>query len=178
MSRIGKLPIQIPDGVTVKLEDFLITVTGPKGELNQSLPQEVAIKLEDKVLTVNPTGETKKHRAFHGLFRSLIFNMVEGVSNGYKKTLEIQGVGYTAEIKGKNLFLNIGFSHPILFKPPETISIKAPSRTEIVVSGFDKQLVGEVSSKIRAFRPPEPYKGKGIRYKGEYVRRKVGKTAG
>lgn len=178
MSRIGKLPIQIPDGVTVKLEDSLLTVTGPKGELNQSLSQEVAIKQEDKVLTVIPTGETKKHRAFHGLFRSLIFNMVEGVSNGFKKTLEIQGVGYTAVIKGKNLFLNIGFSHPILFKPPETISIETPSKTEIVVSGFDKQLVGEVSSKIRAFRPPEPYKGKGIRYKGEYVRRKVGKTAG
>jgi len=178
VSRIGRLPISLPDGVTVTLDGSRLTVAGTKGELIQELPPEVAVKQEDNVVIVERTGETKRHRSFHGLFRVLISNMVEGVSTGFRKFLEIQGVGYSAELKGKNLLLNLGFSHPILFKPPEEIALELPSRTAIIVSGIDKQLVGDIAAKVRAFRPPEPYKGKGIRYRGEYVRRKVGKTSG
>ncbi|MFC1553208.1 50S ribosomal protein L6 [candidate division KSB1 bacterium] len=177
MSRIGKLLINIPDGVTVKYENGLVTVSGPKGELAQTIPPEITVKHEDNIIKVERTGETKKHRSFHGLFRSLINNMVIGVKEGFQKDLEIQGVGYTAEIRGKSLFLNLGYSHPILFVPPEGITIEVPVRTSIIIKGINKQVVGEVASKIRKFRPPEPYKGKGIRYVGELVRRKVGKTS-
>jgi len=178
VSRVGKLPIEISDGVTITLDDTGITVSGPNGELECTLPPEVSVKKENKQIIVERNGETKKHRSFHGLFRTLIYNMIEGVHKGYKKSLEIQGVGFTAEMKGRNLLLNLGYSHSILFKPPEEIVIEAPSRTSIIISGINKQIVGDVAAKIRAFRPPEPYKGKGIRYLGEEVRRKVGKTSG
>lgn len=178
VSRVGKQPIKIRDGVTFKCDNSIVTITGPKGELSQELPPEVLVKQEDNLLLVERTGETKKHISFHGLFRTLINNMVTGVFEGFRRELEIQGVGYTAALKGKNLVLNLGFSHPILFKPPESITIELPSRTSMIVKGNSKQLVGEVAAKIRAFRPPEPYKGKGIRYVGEEVRRKVGKTSG
>ncbi len=178
MSRVGKVPIDIPDKVSVKFEKDGITVAGPKGELFQGLPEEVLVKQEENKVVVESNGTTKKHRSYHGLFRALISNMIIGVSEGYKRELEIQGVGYTAELKGKNLLLNLGFSHPILFKPPEGITLEVPSRTQIIVLGIDKHLVGDVTAKIRSFRPPEPYKGKGVRYLGEEVRRKVGKTAG
>jgi len=178
VSRVGKLPVVIPDGVTVKVEGDLVTIIGPKGELKQKILPEIVLKQENGSIIVERTGETKKHFSFHGLFRALINNMVTGVSQGFQKDLLIQGVGYTAEIRGRNLLLNLGFSHPIIFKPPEEIVIEVPSRTEIVIKGIDKQIVGDVAAKIRAFRPPEPYKGKGIRYKGEEVRRKVGKTSG
>ncbi len=178
MSRVGKLPIEIPEGVTVKPEKDLITVTGPKGELKQEILPEVSVKLEENRIIVERAGDTKKHLSYHGLFRALISNMITGVSAGFQKELEIQGVGYTAELKGRNLLINIGFSHPILFKPPEDIKVEVPSKTGVVVKGINKQKVGEAAAKIRSFRPPEPYKGKGIRYKGESVRRKVGKTSG
>ncbi|MFC1557166.1 50S ribosomal protein L6 [candidate division KSB1 bacterium] len=178
MSRIGKLPIDVPDGVSLKIDDAVIAVSGPKGELRRAIPPEVKVKQEDKNVIVERMGETKKHLSFHGLYRSLICNMIEGVSKGFQKNLEIQGVGYTAELKGKNIVLNLGFSHAILFKPPGEITIEVPSRNSIVVSGIDKQVVGDVAAKLRAFRPPEPYKGKGIRYLGEEVQRKVGKTSG
>ncbi len=178
MSRVGKVPIDIPDKVSVKLDKDSISVTGPKGELTQDFRQEVLVKQEENRLIVESNGTTKKHRSYHGLYRALINNMIIGVSEGYKKELEIQGVGYTAEMKGNNLSLSLGFSHPILFKPPEGITIVVPTKTAISITGIDKHLVGDVSAKIRSFRPPEPYKGKGIRYLGEEVRRKVGKTAG
>ncbi len=177
MSRVGNLPIALPKGVTFKIEDNLSVVTGHKGELMQLIPPEISVQQEESNIVVQRTGETKRHRSFHGLFRALFNNMVIGVSKGYQIDLEIQGVGYTAELKGKNLILNLGYSHMILFKPPEPITLEVPSRTQITIKGFDKQLVGEIAAKIRAFRPPEPYKGKGIRYVGEEVKRRVGKTA-
>jgi len=178
VSRVGKQPIKIPDGVTFKCDNSIVTITGPMGELTQKLLPEVTVKQENNLLIVERTGETKKHLSFHGLFRTLINNMVTGVFEGFRRELEIQGVGYTAELKGRNLLLNLGFSHQILLKPPDSITFELPSRTSMIVKGNSKQLVGEVAAKIRAFRPPEPYKGKGIRYVGEEVRRKVGKTSG
>ncbi len=135
------------------------------------------IELNNKVITVIPTGETKRHRSFHGLIRALIKNLIDGVTAGFQKQLEIQGVGYSAELRGKSLMLNLGFSHPILFRPPKNVSLEVPNRNNIIISGIDKHLVGDVSAKIRSFKPPEPYKGKGVRYLGEEVRRKVGKTS-
>ena len=179
MSRVGKKPIPVPAGVDIKIADNVITVS--KG--NQSLQQEfdpviqVEYKPQENSIEVTRPTNNKFHRSLHGLYRSLISNMVVGVTEGFTKKLQIIGVGYRAELKGKNLSLQLGYSHPILFKPPENIVIRLENPTTIIVEGFDKQLVGQVSAKIRSFRPPEPYKGKGIRYHDEYVRRKAGKTA-
>jgi len=179
LSRVGRKPIPVPAGIEIKIDDNIVTVS--KG--NQSLQQEIhpAIHVEYKpqensIQVTRPT-DNKFYRSLHGLYRSLISNMVMGINEGFMKKLLIIGVGYRAELKGKNLVLHLGYSHPILFKPPDDIEINLENPTTIVVKGIDKQLVGQVSAKIRSFRPPEPYKGKGIRYEGEYVRRKAGKTA-
>jgi len=176
LSRIGKLPIEIPEKVEVKLEKNNISCKGPKGELSRELHKDMKVEIKDGAIIVKRPSESKIHRSLHGLTRSLINSMVEGVSNGFTKKLEIVGVGYKAELKGKNLFLNIGYSHPILMSFPETIKTVCPTPNEIVIEGSDKELVGSVAAKIRSFRKPEPYKGKGIRYAGEQVRRKAGKT--
>ena len=153
-------------------------VKGPKGELHQNVHSNISVEIKDNEITVTRPDDSKENKSLHGLTRALIQNMVTGVNSSYKKELEIVGVGYRAELKGKNLLLNIGYSHPIYFAPPETITFETPSQTQIVVSGADKQLVGQVAAKIRSFREPEPYKGKGIKYVGEHIRRKAGKTAG
>jgi len=178
MSRIGKLPIPMPKGVDVKLQGQHLTVKGPKGELELDVVEEMSVKVGGDEIVVERPSDTAKHKALHGLTRSLIANMVEGCSEGFRKTLEIQGVGYRADMKGKTLNLQLGFSHPIDFEPPEGISIQTPDQTTIVIEGADKQAVGQTAAVIRGYRPPEPYKGKGIRYQGEHVRRKAGKTAG
>lgn len=177
MSRIGKLPIPIPDGVTVDIADSTVKVTGPKGELTQSFSPDMEIAMEDSTVVVRRPSDQQQHRALHGLTRALIANMVTGVSTGYKKVLEIVGVGYRAEMVGKRLNLVVGFSHPILVTPPPGITFTVESPTRFSIEGINKQLVGEIASQVRAVRPPEPYKGKGIRFEGEYVRRKAGKTA-
>jgi large subunit ribosomal protein L6 len=177
MSRIGKKPIQLPDSVSVDVEPGRVSVKGPKGELSQALSREMRVEVSDGVLTVQRPSDRGDHRALHGLTRSLIANMVEGVTEGFEKRLQIQGVGYRAQLKGKALELALGFSHPVSVSAPDGIEFEVPQPTEIVIRGIDKQLVGEVAAGIRKKRPPEPYKGKGIRYEGEYVRRKVGKRA-
>lgn len=177
MSRIGKKPIEIPDGVSVEAAPGRVSVKGPKGELSQSLSPRMKVEQADATLTVERPSDRGPDRALHGLTRSLIANMVEGVTDGYEKRLEIQGVGYRAQLKGKDLELAIGYSHPVSLPAPDGIEFEVPQPTEIVVRGIDKQLVGEVAANIRKKRPPEPYKGKGIRYAGEHVRRKVGKRA-
>jgi large subunit ribosomal protein L6 len=177
MSRIGRKPISVPDGVTVAIDPGAVSVKGPKGELSQTVSRDMKIALEDGTLTVERPTDRGPHRALHGLTRSLLANMVEGVTNGYEKRLEIQGVGYRARLQGKNLELSLGYSHPISMPAPEGIEFEVPQPTEVIVRGIDKQLVGETAARIRKQRPPEPYKGKGIRYEGEYVRRKVGKRA-
>ena len=177
MSRVGKKPISIPSGVKVTVRESQITVTGPKGELTQAIHPSMRVERDKDVLVVQRPSENKFHRSLHGLTRSLIANMVAGVTSEYHKSLEIQGIGYRAELKGKKLNLTLGLSHPILFSPPQGIKIELDGPTKIRVSGIDKQLVGLVAAKIRSFRPPEPYKGKGIRYQGEMVRKKAGKTA-
>lgn len=177
MSRIGRAPITIPAGVTVKVEDGnKVTVKGPKGELVRTIHQDMKINVEDNAVTVERPSDNKDHRSLHGLSRTLINNMVVGVSEGYAKTLEINGVGYRAAVKGKNLELALGFSHPVVVEPPAGIKFECPAATKIVVSGIDKEVVGAISAKIRDYRRPEPYKGKGIKYEGEFVRRKVGKA--
>lgn len=177
MSRIGKLPVQIPAGVTITVEDGnAVTVKGPKGTLSQKLCPEMALEEENGVLTVKRPSDDKQHRALHGLTRSLLHNMVVGVTSGFEKHLEIVGVGYRAQVNGKALTLNVGYSHPVEIQPPEGISFETPAPTKIVVKGNDKQAVGQIAADIRAVRPPEPYKGKGIRYENETVRRKEGKT--
>ncbi len=176
MSRIGKLPITIPDKVEINLNNNFLSCKGPKGELNRYLHQDMIIKVQDNKITVTRPTDNKEHRALHGLTRSLIANMVEGVSSGFTKKLEIVGVGYKAEMNGKNLTLTLGYSHPIVMNFPDTITTTAPGPNEIVVEGVDKELVGMIAAKIRGFKKPEPYKGKGIRYSGEHVRRKAGKT--
>lgn len=179
MSRIGKLPVTIPANVTVDLtNENLLTVKGPKGELKKTFSDKMKLSVENNQLQVERYDELKFSRSLHGLTRSLIHNMVEGVTNGYTKKLEIVGVGYKAEMKGKKLLLTIGYSHPIILGVSDGIKIETPSPTEIIISGIDKELVGMVAAKIRSFRKPEPYKGKGIKYSGEYIRRKAGKTAG
>lgn len=178
MSRIGKQPITIPAGVEVKQQNGTMVVKGPKGELSITINPTIQIEIADSQIKLSRPSDIKQHRAIHGLYRSLIANMVEGVTQGYEKKLEIRGVGYRAEMKGKSLHLQVGYSHPIVFKPPSSITITCESPTAITVSGIDKELVGKVAAKIRSFRKPEPYKGKGIRYLGEYVREKAGKTAG
>lgn len=176
MSRIGKLPVSIPEKVEVNLKDNYLTCKGPQGELGSQLNSQMKIKIEDNEITVNRPSDSKEHRSLHGLTRSLIANMVEGVSSGFTRKLEILGVGYKAEMKGKNLMLTLGYSHSIVMSFPETVQTSVPVPNEIVVQGADKELVGMIAAKIRSFRKPEPYKGKGIRYSGEYVRRKAGKT--
>jgi large subunit ribosomal protein L6 len=176
LSRIGKLPIPIPDKVEVNLDNNLFSCKGPKGELKKKLHADVLISIKENQIQVNRPSESKKHRSLHGLTRSLVANMVIGVSQGFQKKLEIVGVGYRAEMKGKKLLLNLGFSHTILMSVPDTISITCPAVTEIIVDGIDKELVGLIAAKIRSLRKPEPYKGKGIRYAGEHVRQKAGKT--
>jgi large subunit ribosomal protein L6 len=177
MSRIGRKPIPVPDGVTVKVEPEVVHVTGPKGALSERKNRDISVEQEDAVLLVKRPTDRGEHRALHGLTRSLVANMVEGVTQGFEKRLEIQGVGYRAQLKGRNLELALGYSHPVPINAPEGIEFEVPQPTRVVVKGIDKQLVGEVAANIRKQRPPEPYKGKGIRYEGEYVARKVGKRA-
>jgi large subunit ribosomal protein L6 len=177
MSRIGRKPVEIPDGVTVDVKSGHVSVKGPKGELDQEVSAEMKVEMADGVLTVGRPTDRGEHRALHGLTRSLIANMVLGVTEGYEKRLEIQGVGYRVQLRGKALELSLGFSHPVSVEAPEGIEFEVPQPTEIVVRGIDKQQVGQVAADIRKRRPPEPYKGKGVRYAGEQVARKVGKRA-
>jgi large subunit ribosomal protein L6 len=177
MSRIGRKPIEIPAGVSVSLDPGRVIVNGPLGELNQQVPRRMKLDQEDGAIVVSRPTERGDDRALHGLTRSLIANMVEGVTKGFEKKLEIQGVGYRAALRGQSLELSVGFSHPVVVDPPAGITFEVPSATEIIVKGIDKQQVGQIAAEIRSVRPPEPYKGKGIRYEGEYVRRKVGKRA-
>lgn len=176
MSRIGKKPIAVPAGVEVKIDGHTVTVKGPKGTLSRTLNEEMTITMEGNEILVTRPNDNIKERSLHGLTRTLIHNMVVGVTEGFEKKLEIQGVGYNAQMQGQNLKLSLGFSHPVIVTPPEGITITTPSSVVIVVSGADKEKVGMVAAEIRAWRQPEPYKGKGIRYSGEYVRRKAGKT--
>jgi large subunit ribosomal protein L6 len=177
MSRIGKKPIEVPAGVLVSVDPGRVTVSGPKGELRQVVPQRMQIEQENGTLTVSRPTERGEDRALHGLTRTLIANMVEGVTNGFEKRLEIQGVGYRAALSGTNLELQVGYSHLVRITPREGISFEVPVPTQVIVRGIDKQVVGQTAAEIRKVRPPEPYKGKGIRYEGERVRRKVGKRA-
>ena len=177
MSRIGRQPISIPDGVSVDAEPGLVKVKGPKGELSQRLSSDMKVSVDDGNVTVERPTDRGEHRALHGLTRSLIANMVEGVTEGFERRLEIQGVGYRAQLKGKALEMSLGFSHPVTLEAPEGIEFEVPQPTEVVVRGIDKQQVGEMAARVRKNRPPEPYKGKGVRYAGEHVARKVGKRA-
>jgi large subunit ribosomal protein L6 len=176
MSRIGKRPIPIPQKVTVTIDGQEVAVKGPKGELSRILPAEVEVVQEDNSLLVNRRNESRTARQRHGLCRTLVANMVEGVSQGFQKRLEIQGVGYRAQVQGRNLVLNVGYSHQVQIEPPEGIQLAVENNTNVIVTGIDKEVVGNIAAKIRATRPPEPYKGKGIRYSGEAVRRKAGKA--
>jgi large subunit ribosomal protein L6 len=177
MSRIGKKPIPIPTGVTVTVEPEVVRVAGPRGDLSERKSRSIEVKQEGEELLVTRPTDRAEHRALHGLTRSLVANMVEGVTAGFEKRLEIQGVGYRAVLKGRDLELALGYSHPVPIKAPDGIEFEVPQPTRIVVKGISKQLVGEIAANIRKKRPPEPYKGKGIRYEGEYVARKVGKRA-
>jgi large subunit ribosomal protein L6 len=177
MSRIGKLPIEIPSGVDVQVERGLVRVKGPKGQLEQRVSPDLKVEREDSQLVVKRPTDRKDHRALHGLTRTLVYNMVVGVTEGFEKRLEIQGVGYRAQLRGKDLELALGYSHPVKIDAPAGIEFEVPVPTQIVVRGIDKQAVGEIAARIRKSRPPEPYKGKGVRYAGEYVARKVGKRA-
>ena len=178
MSRIGKQPIEVPQGVDVTLNGQTVRVKGPKGELTFDVHADMTVTLDDRVVLVTRPSDVPRHRALHGLTRMLVANMVEGVMTGFSKTLEIQGVGYRALKKGSGIELQLGFSHTIEYAAPDGVSLDLPDQTTIVVTGLDKQKVGQAAAEIRSFRPPEPYKGKGIRYRGEHVRRKAGKTAG
>jgi large subunit ribosomal protein L6 len=177
MSRIGKQPIEVPSTVSVSLSPGRVIVNGPLGELAQEVPQRVSIEQADGEIRVTRPTDRGPDRALHGLTRSLVANMVEGVTKGFEKRLEIQGVGYRASLRGTSLELNVGFSHPVVMNPPDGIEFEVPSNTEVIVKGIDKQKVGQTAAEVRKVRPPEPYKGKGIRYQGEYVARKVGKRA-
>ncbi|MBS4193347.1 50S ribosomal protein L6 [Bacillus sp. FJAT-49705] len=177
MSRIGKKPIEIPTGVTINIDSKnTVTVKGPKGELTSSFSPDLTIQVEENVLTVSRPSESKEHRTLHGTTRALISNMVEGVSKGFEKGLELIGVGYRAQKQGKKLVLNVGYSHPVEIEPEDGVEVEVPSNTKVIVKGISKERVGALAANIRDVRPPEPYKGKGIRYEGEYVRRKEGKT--
>lgn len=178
MSRIGKMPVEIPANISVNIADNQLVVKGPKGELSKTFHPRVQIAQEEGSVVVKRQSDNKEDRSLHGLTRALVANMVEGVLNGFSKKLEIVGVGYKAEMKAKNLILTIGYSHQIVVAVPNDITITTPSPTEVVISGIDKEIVGKIAAKIRSFRKPEPYKGKGIKYENEYVRRKAGKTAG
>ncbi|MGI9117834.1 MAG: 50S ribosomal protein L6 [Gaiellales bacterium] len=177
MSRIGRLSITVPDGVSVDVAPGRVTVTGPKGTLEQEISPDMTVKVDEGRITVERPTDRPNHRALHGLTRSLLANMVEGVANGYVKELEIQGVGYRCQAQGKNLELALGYSHPVKYNAPDGIEFEVPQPTQIIIRGIDKQRVGQVAAEIRKLRPPEPYKGKGIRYAGEHVARKVGKRA-
>ncbi|MER2057415.1 MAG: 50S ribosomal protein L6 [Niallia sp.] len=176
MSRVGKKPIEVPAGVTVTIDKSTVTVKGPKGELTRTFNSDIAISLEENVINVTRPSDVKEHRALHGTTRALLSNMVEGVSKGFERGLELIGVGYRAQKQGNKLVLNVGYSHPVEIEPEAGIEIEVPSATKVVVKGTNKERVGALAANIRDVRPPEPYKGKGIRYEGEYVRRKEGKT--
>ena len=177
MSRIGKLPIQVPAGVTITIaDDNTVKVKGPKGELSQKVNKDIKVALENGELVVSRPSDSKPHKAMHGLYRALIHNMVVGVTNGFEKVLLMEGVGYRAQAKGKKLTLNVGYSHPVVFDAPGSITFETPAATRIVVKGIDKQEVGAIAADIRAVRKPEPYLGKGIRYENEHIRRKEGKA--
>ena len=179
MSRIGKLPIPVPDGVEVTIDGLHVTVKGPKGELSRTLPEGVELSRDDDgAVIVTRLGDSRDERSRHGLVRALVANMVHGVSDGYARVLELVGVGYRAAPKGSDLELQVGYSHPVLVQAPAGISFDVPQPTRVVVNGIDKELVGQIAANIRKVRPPEPYKGKGIKYEGEQVRRKAGKAAG
>lgn len=178
MSRIGKMPIAIPEGVTVKKDGNVVSVKGPKGELTRALHKDMIIEIEDNQILVKRPSDEKEHRSLHGLTRTLIANMVTGVTKGFSKTLEIAGVGYRASKAGTKLNLALGFSHPVVVEPPAGITIDVPAPNKIVISGMNKEDVGALAAKVRGYREPEPYKGKGIKYEGEVIRRKVGKAGG
>ncbi len=178
MSRVGRKPMPIPKGVRVEKSNGVIKVSGPKGELTAQVHPRIEVEISSDQILVKRKSDARIDKALHGLWRALINNMIVGVTEGYTKKLEIVGIGYRAELKGKALVLYLGYSHPIIFIPPDGVKIEVPQPTNIVVSGIDKQLVGQVAAKIRSFRPPEPYKGKGIRYEGEVIRMKAGKAAG
>ncbi|MGI9366818.1 MAG: 50S ribosomal protein L6 [Rhizobiaceae bacterium] len=175
MSRIGKKPVTIPEGVTASLDGQTVTAKGPKGELTFVVNENVLVKMEDGVITVDPKDNSKTSRSFWGMSRTMIENLFTGVKDGYSKTLEINGVGYRAAMQGQNVQLSLGFSHEVIYKPPQGVTIACTKPTEIVVSGHDKQVVGQVAAEIRAYRPPEPYKGKGVKYADETIFRKEGK---
>jgi large subunit ribosomal protein L6 len=177
MSRIGKKPIEVPASVSISISPGRVMVNGPLGELSQEIPRRISVEQRDGELVVARPTDRGEDRALHGLARTLVANMVEGVTKGFEKKLEIQGVGYRAALRGTSLELNVGFSHTVVMNPPDGITFDVPTATEIIVKGIDKQQVGQVAAEVRKVRPPEPYKGKGIRYEGEYVRRKVGKRA-
>ena len=176
MSRIGKSPVPIPDKVNVTLDGLAVTVKGPKGELSRTLPDGVTVSQVDNTIVVAPSSDKRRSRERHGLCRTLVANMIEGVSNGYSKALEIVGVGSRAQVKGKTLVVSAGYSHPVEMEAPEGITFKVENNTKVIVSGIDKELVGNEAAKVRAIRPPEPYKGKGIKYEGERILRKAGKS--
>ncbi|GKW47621.1 MULTISPECIES: 50S ribosomal protein L6 [unclassified Planococcus (in: firmicutes)] len=177
MSRVGKKPIEVPANVTITIADNnVVTVKGPKGELTRTFNKDIAITVEENVLTATRPSDSKEHRTIHGTTRALLANMVQGVSEGFERTLELVGVGYRAQLQGQKLVLNVGYSHPVEFTPEEGVQVEVPANTKVVVKGIDKERVGALASNIRQTRPPEPYKGKGIRYEGEVVRRKEGKT--
>lgn len=175
MSRIGRKPVAIPGGVTVALNGSELSVKGPKGDLSMPIMEEVTVEVNDNEVVVAPVGDTKRARSFWGMHRTMIDNMVIGVTEGYSKKLQINGVGYRAQMKGNDVNLQLGFSHDVLFEVPEGITVQCPDQTTIIITGIDKQLVGQVAAKIREYRKPEPYKGKGIKYEGEYIFRKEGK---
>ena len=177
MSRIGRKPVPVLKGIKFEKKDTQIKISGPKGELSVTVPSSIGVELKENEIVVSRTSDTKEQRALHGTWRAHLNNMMKGVSQGFQRKLEIVGVGYKAEVKGKKIQLTLGYSHPILFAPPVGIKIEIPQPTSIVITGIDKQLVGQVAAKLRSFRPPEPYKGKGVKYEGEYIRRKAGKAA-
>lgn len=176
MSRIGKRPISIPQKVTVSIDGQTVVVKGPKGELSRTLPSGVVVEQDSDSVLIKRADESRTARQRHGLSRTLVANMVEGVSNGFERRLEIQGVGYRAQVQGRNLILNVGYSNPVTIEPPDGIQFAVENNTNVIVSGINKEIVGNIAAKVRAVRPPEPYKGKGIRYSGEFVRRKAGKA--
>jgi large subunit ribosomal protein L6 len=177
MSRVGKKPIEVPAGVTITVgENNVVTVKGPKGELSRTFNKDIAISQEDNILTLSRPSDSKEHRTIHGTTRALLANMITGVSAGFERALELVGVGYRAQLQGTKLVLNVGYSHPVEFTPEEGLTVEVPANTRVVIRGIDKERVGALASNIRQVRPPEPYKGKGIRYEGEAVRRKEGKT--
>ena len=175
MSRIGKRPVEIPEGVEATLDGRVVTAKGPKGELSFAVNEQVLVKIEDGSIIVDPADDSREARSFWGMSRTMLLNIVTGVKDGFERHLEINGVGYRAAMQGSDLRLSLGFSHDVIYKPPEGVTIKCPKPTEITVSGYDKQVVGQVAAEIRSYRPPEPYKGKGVRYANEYIFRKEGK---